>query len=260
MISESNQLPTGDEISEPDANLPDPAEKQEEICDFCKRFGFQDADKDLLFQAFVHRSYAFENNQIPDNERLEFLGDAVLGALAADFLYAHFANDTEGELSKKKAFLVSRKELSRRAEELDMARLIMLGKGEESSGGRRRVSVTGSALEAFVGALSLSLGIDRLKYFVFEHVLEPGLASLEAHSHPDYKSRLQEMVQKSHGKTPRYEMAGQWGPDHEKTFVVQVFVGDEMLGKAEGKRKKMAENLAARQAWKRLGREAQEEK
>jgi len=214
--------------------------------------GLQVSSLSRVSQSLTHRSYAFEHDGIPDNERLEFLGDAVLGCLAADFLFRRFPDEAEGDLSRKKSFLVSRRELWRRGRDLGLSNLILLGRGEESSGGAQRVSVLGSALEALVGALYFDLPFELLRIFVEEKVLVPGLVSLEQHSHPDYKSRLQELVQKRWQVIPEYRKAREAGPAHEKNFVVEVYVGGRHLGTGTGARIKTAENQSARQAYDAL--------
>jgi len=238
---------------------PSGPERQERIRAFLESLGLRPRSLDLTAQALVHRSYAFEHNEIADNERLEFLGDAVLGCLAADFLFQRFPAQTEGELSKKKAFLVSRAELARRAEELQLADLVLLGRGEETSGGRERSSIVGSALEALIGALFFELPFEELRRFVRGKVLVPSLHALEARAHVDYKSRLQELIQKRAQPVPTYKKIHEEGPAHRKWFVMEVYAGGRMLGRGEGSRIKTAENDAARQACQILCREQEED-
>ena len=206
-------------------------------------------------QSLVHRSYAYEHDEIPDNERLEFLGDAVLGCLAAELLHREFPADREGDLSKKRAFLVSRTQLGLRAEELGLAAMVRLGRGEESSGGRRRLSVTGSALEALVGALYLEMPFPTLRRFVWDKVLKPGLSGLSADAHKDYKSRLQELLQGRGQTVPEYRKVDEEGPAHSKRFSIEVYAAGRLLGRGEGSRVKIAENRAARQAYLALREE-----
>ena len=199
-------------------------ERPRAIGAFLAGLGFRVAAPDLVSQALVHRSYAAEQGEIPDNERLEFLGDAVLGSLAAQFLFERFPGDAEGELSKKKAFAVSRSELGKRAGELGLAPLILLGRGEESSGGRDRSSILGSALEALIGALSLQMALADLEPFVRKSILEPALPALADEAHVDDKSRLQEVVQSRGWPVPDYRKVNESGPAHEKSFTVDVYV------------------------------------
>jgi ribonuclease-3 len=249
--------PAGDDmLSESAAPSPEkePGERERLEClrGFLEGHGIRLHSLDLVSQALTHRSYAYEHNAIPDNERLEFLGDAVLGCAAADFLYERFPHESEGELSKKKSFLVSGKELSRRAGEMGIRSLVRLGRGEESSGGRERASVVGSALEALVGALYFELPFEEVMAFVRASILIPGMVSLEHRVHPDFKSRLQELLQRRGGELPRYQKAREEGPPHSRRFVVEVYVDGQILGTGEGARIKTAENHAARQAYEKL--------
>ncbi len=203
-------------------------------------------------QALTHRSYAFEHDSRPDNERLEFLGDAVLGGLAADLLFQRYPDEAEGDLSKKRAFLVSRLELGRRGRELGLAPLLLLGRGEENSGGRCRDSILGSALEACVGALYYEVPFEVLRRFVWEKILTPGIESLEAEDFRDYKSLLQELVQKQGWPVPEYVKTAEQGPPHDKQFEVEVHVAGRLAGRGRGARIKTAGNRAARQACQAL--------
>jgi len=229
------------------------AERRESLARFLGRFGISPDSKtiELVEEAFTHSSYAYENQLAYDNERLEFLGDAVIGLLAAEYVYHRFPDAPEGELSKRKGRLVSRTILGRRARDLGLADYLLLGRGEEQSGGRRRPVLLGSALESFVGALYLSLGWEKTADFVKRHIITPveGVA-LAAE---DYKSQLQEIVQKRHRIVPEYRLVREVGPDHDKKFFVEVYVKGEKLGEGWGKRKKSAENEAARSALEKLG-------
>ena len=245
-------MPEGDEhragVPETSAVVAcDPRDAQ--IVEFLTAHGIQaPGDLALFRQAFVHRSYSFEHAGAADNERLEFLGDAVLGAVTADFLCERFPDAREGELSQMRAFLVSRRELGMRAGEIGLSDLMLLGRGEESSGGRRRASLLGSALEALVGALHLTVAQSAVRGFVRTWVLEPGMERLNEESFQDFKSRLQEIVQKRGLPLPAYRRMSEGGPAHRKTFVVEVFVRGSLLGRGEGQQVKAAENRAAREA------------
>ena len=217
--------------------------------EFLSQMGLKVSDLDLIQQSLTHRSYAFEHDAMPDNERLEFLGDAVLGCIAAQFLCRHFPEDSEGDLSKKKGFLVSRVELGYRAIDLGLDRLVLLGRGEESSGGRNRLSITGSTLEALIGALVEQLSFEKLTEFVEQKILRPGLQALENEEHLDFKSLLQELVQKHQQTLPEYKRVLESGPAHEKSFIIEVFVAGNKVGRGEGSRVKTAENAAARLAY-----------
>lgn len=227
-------------------------DRLQRIREFLDKQGLQVAALDLVSQSLIHRSYAFEHEEIPDNERLEFLGDAILGAFAAEFLYRKFPVESEGALSKKKAFLVSRLELARRAEELNLGELVLLGRGEEHSGGRERISIVGSALEALIGALYFEISFSVLRNFVNKTVLEPASTALQENAHLDFKSRLQELVQKNSQTVPEYRKVREVGPPHDRSFVVEVYIDGNCLGTGEGQRIKTAENRAAREAYEIL--------
>lgn len=241
--------------SEPNASpsTQQQADWQKPITCFLKEYQLKPEKPEKVFQAFVHKSYAFEHDLGQDNERLEFLGDSVLDCLAADFLFRHFPDAPEGDLSRKKSYIVSRKVLAARAETIGLPPLLLLGHGEEESGGRRRVSVTGSALEALIGALYYEVAFETLAHFVTLHILEPALEALERNRHPDFKSRLQELVQKTdHHQVPEYIKTGEEGPPHNRLFVVEVRIAGKALGRGAGPRIKTAENRAAEQAYHAL--------
>ena len=227
-------------------------ERLQHIAKFLEREGLRVRDLALISQALTHRSYAFENNGVADNERLEFLGDAVLGCIVADHLLHRYPSDDEGALSRKKGFLVSRRELGRRAEEMGLADLILLGRGEETTGGRTRASVIGSALEALIGALFGQIEFDALREFVQSRILAPVIPALGENAHLDHKSRLQELAQKRFQTVPEYRKAREEGPAHNRTFVMEVYVHGQLLGMGEGHRIKTAENRAARQAYEKM--------
>lgn len=209
------------------------------------------ADLDL---ALTHRSHAFEHEIPYDNERLEFLGDAVIGAAASEFLYAAHPEAREGELSKLRARIVSRALLGRRGLELGLGPLILLGRGEDETGGRARESNIGSALEAVVGIVYLRLGYEAARCFALEAVLRPLAPLLEQTvAVADFKSPLQEWTQRRLRAVPTYTCVGTQGPDHQKEFRVQVAVEGRMLAEAAGLRLKSAENEAARLALERIG-------
>lgn len=226
--------------------------------DFLKSRHLQPVHTDVFIQALTHSSFAFEHPGFPDNERLEFLGDALLSARCALFLYRRFPKEPEGELSRMRSFLVSRKELGRRAETMGLHELVLLGKGEEETGGRQRASVTGSALEAWLGAMALNGLHDQLAHLVEAELLIPGLESLEGRPHPDSKTRLQEFLQKTRKMLPEYVKVSKTGPSHEPWFEVEVRADQEVLARGRGSRIKTAENQAASRALKMLTEEKEE--
>ncbi|MBI4386058.1 MAG: ribonuclease III [Elusimicrobia bacterium] len=201
----------------------------------------------LLATALTHKSFAAGSRAPHANERLEFLGDSVLSAVVAHRLYEAFPDQDEGILSKRKSQLVSQRALARWALELELGRHLRLGGGEDSSGGRQRPSILANCLEALIGAVYLDGGFDAAQRFI-GHWLTRRRESEE----PDYKSRLQEMLQKRYKTPPEYEVLGTAGPDHDMTFTVAVRLRKEFLGRGVGKSKKEAEQAAARNAIEKL--------
>jgi ribonuclease III len=203
----------------------------------------------LLDTALTHDSYAAEQGNRASNERLEFLGDAVLGAVVSHALYLRHAGQPEGMLSRLRAALVSRQALSQTAQRLEIAPLILLGRGETASGGADRPSILAAALEAIIGAVYLSEGLDASRRFIERHHL--------AHARPtevvDPKTALQEYAQAKYKKAPHYAIAAQRGPSHARVFTVSVSVGDRTVGSGEGATKKQAEAAAARAALAKIG-------
>lgn len=213
------------------------------------RLGHRFKRPDLLIRALTHRSYANEQGQDEHYERLEFLGDAVLGLVTAQWLFDRHPELPEGELSKRKAQLVSRTTLARFAESLGLGEWLRVGVGEERSGGRAKPSLLADSLEAVFGAIYLDGGLEpaarAIQVMLGEHQPEsfrrPSFAA-------DAKTQLQELVQAWGGELPSYRLTGATGPDHDKTFVVECWLGDEAAGRGEGPSKKIAEQRAAAQA------------
>ena len=222
------------------------------------RLGYRFRDRELLEQALTHRSRANEDaaEAVPDNESLEFLGDAVLGLVISDRLYREFPDYDEGRKSKAKSRLVSAPSLAKLGEALGLGEHLLLGRGEEKSGGRQKRSLIADAFEAVVAAIYLDGGLAAVDEFIERH-FRRALAELRA-GQPvtglvdDHKSALQEWLQ-AHGRPlPRYDVAATYGPDHQKVFVVDVRVGDEAVARAQGRSKKEAEQTAASAALQRL--------
>ena len=214
--------------------------------------GYRFKNPEYLKEALSHKSFASESRSGVYNERLEFLGDSVLAAVVAHRLYIDYPDDEEGSLSKKKSQLVSRPSLAVWAAELNLGAYLYLGVGEETSGGRTRQSLLGNALEALIGAIYLDGGYEAAERFIKQWCVEKHARLTET----DYKSRLQEMLQKKYKIPPVYELARAAGPDHDKTFEVLVRLGKKQLGKGSGKSKKEAEQSAARDALDGLSAEA----
>ncbi len=209
-------------------------------------------NRELLRWAITHRSYLPEyGKQVQDNERLEFLGDAVLELVISDLLYRRYANRyKEGDLTKMRAYLVSESRLVLLAERLDIGSHLLLGRGEEKCGGRTRPSIMADAFEAIVGAIYLDGGFEAAYRFIlgqFEHLLE---SAPRKGLKIDYKSRLQEMTQKRFHALPSYKLIDVEGPDHAKRFQVALYFHDREISRGTGKSKKEAEQRAARLALK----------
>ena len=210
----------------------------------------------LYIQAFTHTSYAHERKHmgnVQDNERLEYLGDAVLELLVSEYLYHRYPNMSEGELTRTRARVVCEPSLASFAKQLHFGEFIRLGKGEELTGGRERPSLLANVFEAFVGALYLDQGLDRVRQFlhrlVFRQLNEEWLSQVT-----DAKSRLQELVQQEHIGPLEYKIVDVKGPAHDRQFVAEVYLDGKCLGRGTGRSKKGAEQEAARQAlqnWKK---------
>lgn len=221
-----------------------------------KKLGLVFDDKALLLQALVHTSYINENPSFPldDNERLEFLGDAVLDFVVGDYLYHRFPEMKEGELTWLRASLVKGETLAQFARKISLGNFLLLGKGEEESGGRERNSILGSAFEALVGAIYLDKDLDTVRSFL-EPFIEPELDQLLREATGlDPKSQLQEFVQEWLGITPSYRTLEEKGPEHSRTFVVGVFLREKLWGKGEGHSKQQASMEAAQNALETLRR------
>ena len=213
-------------------------------------------DETLLKNALTHRSsLAPMSGQRISNERLEFLGDAVLGLVVTDELYRRFPEWSEGELSKAKSYLVSRDMLAQQAKKLGVGDYLVLGNGEEKSGGRSRKSILSDAYEALLGAIYLDGGVEEARRFIRRHLLKNVHRMVQDKQYRNYKSLLLEYFQGEEKRKPEYRVLSERGPDHRKEFVVEVRIGNRVLGKGKGYSKKGAEQDAARQAVQRLGLE-----
>lgn len=203
--------------------------------------------------AFSHRSFANEtSDEIGNNEKLEFLGDSVLGLVVAEYLFLTFPEKVEGDLAKIKSFVVSEDSLASIARQLRVDNFILIGKGEEYSGGRGKKAILADALEAVIGAYFLDSGFAKSRKFILRYLV-PEIDKVVANRHrKDYKTLLQELVQKRFKSYPKYSLVKRTGPDHDKTFWIQVAVDSETFGPGKGKNKKEAEQSAARIAYDKL--------
>ena len=218
--------------------------------DLEKKIGHSFTNKALLEKALTHSSYAYEReaDKAADNELLEFLGDSVVGLAAADFFYSAYPDLTEGDLSKFKSTATSTLSLSELAKKLNLDKAILLGRGEEKSGGRKKKTILADVFEAVVGAVYIDGGFETAKAFI-SRLLSSSFKPIHREFFiNNYKSALQEMFQKSDLPSPTYDTLTEKGPAHKKTFVVEVRLGDRSLAKAKGRSKKIAEQQAARKA------------
>lgn len=203
----------------------------------------------LLTQAFTHSSYVNEHRMThrTDNERLEFLGDAVLELTVSEFLFAHYPDRPEGELTKLRASIVCEPSLVKFAEALHFGTYVLLGKGEELTGGRTRPALLADVFESFVGALYLDQGLEAVKSFLQEHLFAK-LATEGKLQNKDYKTQLQELTQQHSMGVLDYRVVDEYGPAHEREFVSEVYMDAERLGRGIGRSKKESEQQAAAEA------------
>ncbi|MBI2861840.1 MAG: ribonuclease III [Chloroflexi bacterium] len=211
------------------------------------------ANRGLLEQALVHRSHLNEWSGPPleSNERLEFLGDAVLGSVAAEYLYSTYPQLPEGELTTLRAALVRAETLAKWAKELGLGEHLLMGRGEEASGGRQRPRILAATFEAVLGAIYLDQGATVAREIVLRFLAPAAEAALASQSLKDYKTRLQELTQAEYRVIPSYHLVEMTGPDHARRFTVEVMLGGEPLAQGVGRSKRIAEQEAARNA---LGR------
>lgn len=219
--------------------------------DFEKTIEYEFKDKSLLEKALTHSSFANENHlHTGDNERLEFLGDSVLGFVTAEYLFANHGTFPEGELTKLRSYAVCEKSLFEFAKKIGLGQQIKLSNGEARTGGRERPSVLSDAFEALIAAIYLDGGIENAKKFILRFVA-PYVESKP--SFKDYKTTLQEVVQRNQGEELRYILVSETGPDHDKHFEVEVHLNSNVIGKGFAGSKKKAEQEAAKQALELMG-------
>ena len=215
--------------------------------------GYTFKDPSLLTEALTHSSYAHEqHNNMKNNERLEFLGDAVLSIVVSDYIYKHCPDRPEGELTKLRASLVCEKSLFDFAKVIDLGSYLRLSNGERRNGGAKRPSIVSDAFEALIAAIYLDGGMEPAR----EHILRFVVPEIENHrnnSFKDYKTALQEIIQKNPGERLEYRLVGSTGPDHNKHFKVEVCLNSNIIGRGGGRSKKEAEQQAAREALELMG-------
>ncbi len=220
-----------------------------------EKIGYRFTDKNLLLTALTHSSYANEHSAwgCESYERLEFLGDSILGAVTANYLFRHEPRLPEGRMTRLRAELVCETALHKVALSLGLGSYMRLGRGEENTGGRERASILADMVESIIAALYLDSGIDEARRFVMEKVLADVVIT-EDHRSADYKTELQELVQQRPSRHISYELVDESGPDHDKRFVFTVSIDGTVAGKGEGRTKKEAEQMAARMALEALRR------
>ena len=221
---------------------------------FCKNLGIHFNDLSLLDLAFHHRSFSNESVEFKhyNNERMEFLGDSVLGMATASFLYNDMVENQEGDLAKIKSVVVSEKTLAPLAIEMGIDKCLVMGRGEEKSGGREKSAILADAWEAVIGAYYLDKGFEEAEKLVLRFIVPEIRKVQQNKGQKDYKTLLQELYQKREKTCPVYEIVKEEGPDHDRTFWIKVHLKDSTYGPCEGKNKKQAEQKAAQMAYNAL--------
>jgi ribonuclease-3 len=229
------------------ASAPEPLDPADSITALAGRLGHRFAEPALLADAVRHRSWCAENPGYAPNERLEFLGDAVLGLVVAEYVFARYPDQDEGWLSRARSALVRSSALAQMANEIRLGEALLLGKGEDATGGREKASILADALEAVIGAIYLDGGWGPARSFVLGLVRDRLDELTDAPGVPDAKSRLQELASRDLHTPIRYDV-DEVGPEHDKTFTATAVVGGRLLGRGTGRSKKEAEQLAAHEA------------
>ncbi|MBR3971180.1 MAG: ribonuclease III [Ruminococcus sp.] len=225
----------------------------ENIVKFEENIRYKFKYRKLLINALSHSSYANERkNPNGSNERLEFLGDSVLSVVVSDYLYKHLDSVAEGDLTKLRASLVCEKSLHVFAQQIELGKFILLGKGEENTGGRERPSILADAFEAVIAAIYLDGGMEAARKHILRFIPENPTNGTKM-AFGDFKTVLQEIVQKNPEEKVEYVLIGEEGPDHNKRFVVEVMLNSQVIGKGKGRSKKDAEQLAAKEALELMG-------
>lgn len=220
-----------------------------------EKIGYTFQNPALFKTALTHSSYANEHRDrhLQNNERLEFLGDSILGLVSADYLFHRYPHLPEGELTKLRAAVVCEQTLYEIAKELGLDKEILLGRGEEAGGGRRRPSICSDAVESVIGAIYLDGGLPAARAFIMTFLQKKTELAEHGGAFKDYKTQLQEIVQKNRQETLSYRLAGESGPDHDKWFTVEVLLNSNCIAKGEGRSKKEAEQMAAKKALELMG-------
>lgn len=230
--------------------------KQDLGHNLAKRLGLEGAPNRLFIAALTHPSYVFENPQFgkENNQRLEFLGDAILDFIIAEYLFLNYPDRPEGELTKMRAAVVNETTLAHKAHDIGLGQELLLGKGEQVSGGRERPSILADAWEALIGAIYLQYGFQEVRRIILE-LLRPAINEVAEGNYGDYKTVLQEKAQREEIEV-NYQILAEDGPDHNKSFTAGVFLKGNLMGKGIGRTKKEAEQHAAKQVLEHWGRES----
>lgn len=229
--------------------------EQEKMKDLQRLIGYKFKNENLLYEALSHSSFANENKKTRrSNERLEFLGDSVLSIAVSDYILKHFTHIPEGELTKLRASLVCENALFEFSKRIKLGEHIFLGKGEEMTGGRERPSIVSDAFEAVIAAIYLDGGMEKAREYVLSFIPKD-ITPAGGKAFHDYKTELQEVIQRNPEEKIEYFLKGESGPDHDKHFDVQVLLNGMVIGEGSGKSKKNAEQAAAREALRLMGLE-----
>ena len=227
-------------------------ERKKSLKEFLRNIHISFKDYNLLNLSLSHRSYVNEHNLPDNNEKLEFLGDSILGFVITEFLFKSFPDHSEGSLARIKSFVISENTLSKVAKRINLNKYILIGKGEESSGGRSKKTIISDAFEAFLGAYYLDSNLNKIKNLIinlFKNEIE--LVIKDKHE-KDYKTLLQEFSQKKYKVCPVYNLKSTKGPEHDRTFYVNVSINKSTFGVGEGKSIKDAEKVAAKRAYNKI--------
>lgn len=210
-------------------------------------------NSEVLREALTHSSFANESKikKVKHNERLEFLGDSILSLVISEYIFIKYKHLPEGELTKVRANVVCEPSLAARSREIKLGQYLLLGKGEEFTGGRQRESILADAFEALIGAIYIDGGIEVVKGFILQHFLESIDLASKGILFRDYKTHLQELLQSKTSEKITYHVVNEYGPDHNKVFEVEVLIGNKVIGRGRGKSKKEAEQRAAEEAIKK---------
>lgn len=217
-----------------------------------EKIGYSFKNEGLLFEALSHSSFANENRNMRSNERLEFLGDSVLSIVVSDYIFKHFSHIPEGELTKLRASLVCESSLFEFSKKISLGEHIFLGKGEANTGGRERPSIVSDAFEAVIAAIYLDGGMEAVAPYILSFIPE-NITPKGSNAFHDYKTILQEIIQRNPEEKIAYRLKAESGPDHDKHFTVQVMLNNNMIGEGTGRSKKAAEQAAAKEALELMG-------